>query len=93
MGGAYGLRKLGVENIKPIITRGILVDVAATGDRATSPTVTRSPGTMRREPSENRGLTPTRSGKEMRFSFAMDGPSCGGSRRSTTRTRPESVWK
>ena len=28
MGGAYGLRKLGVENIKPMITRGILIDVA-----------------------------------------------------------------
>ncbi len=28
MGGPYGLRKLGVENVKPIITRGILVDVA-----------------------------------------------------------------
>ena len=28
MGGAYGLRQLGVENVKPIITRGILIDVA-----------------------------------------------------------------
>ena len=28
MRGAYGLQKLGIEHIKPIITRGILVDVA-----------------------------------------------------------------
>ena len=28
MGGSYGLRKLGVEKVKPIITRGILIDVA-----------------------------------------------------------------
>src|SRR5262249_17979993 len=25
--GAYGLRKLGIEHVKPIITRGILIDV------------------------------------------------------------------
>ncbi len=29
MSGPYGLEKLGVENIKPYLTRGILVDVAA----------------------------------------------------------------
>lgn len=28
MGGPYGLRKLGVENVKPIFTRGTLIDVA-----------------------------------------------------------------
>ena len=28
MGGDYGLEKLGIENIKPIITRGILIDIA-----------------------------------------------------------------
>ena len=28
MRGAYGLQKLGVENIKPYITRGILIDIA-----------------------------------------------------------------
>jgi hypothetical protein len=28
MYGPYGLRKLGIENVKPILTRGILVDVA-----------------------------------------------------------------
>jgi kynurenine formamidase len=28
MAGGYGLKKLGVENIKPIFTRGVLIDVA-----------------------------------------------------------------
>jgi hypothetical protein len=27
--GAYGLKKLGIENVKPIFTRGHLIDVAA----------------------------------------------------------------
>ena len=35
VGGAYGLQKLGVQNVKPFFTRGILVDVLALkgGDR------------------------------------------------------------
>jgi kynurenine formamidase len=35
VGGAYGLKKLGIENLKPFFTRGILLDVLATkgGDR------------------------------------------------------------
>ncbi len=37
MGGPYGLRKLGVENVKPIITRGILIDVAGYKGRDTLP--------------------------------------------------------
>lgn len=34
VGGAYGLKKLGAENIKPIITRGILFDIAGLKGRA-----------------------------------------------------------
>jgi kynurenine formamidase len=33
----YGLRKLGIQNVKPIITRGILVDVAGLKNVATLP--------------------------------------------------------
>lgn len=33
MGSAYGLKKLGVENVKPIISRGILFDLVATKGR------------------------------------------------------------
>ena len=29
IGNAYGLQKLGIEKIKPLFTRGVLVDVAA----------------------------------------------------------------
>jgi len=33
IGGMYGLRKLGVHNVKPIFTRGTLIDVAALKER------------------------------------------------------------
>ncbi len=35
MGGPYGLRKLGIENVKPIVTRGILIDVAGYKGKST----------------------------------------------------------
>ena len=40
VGGAYGLKKLGVEHLKPFFTRGILLDVLAVkgGDRCRSAT-------------------------------------------------------
>jgi kynurenine formamidase len=28
VGGTYGMRRLGVENVRPVVTRGILIDVA-----------------------------------------------------------------
>lgn len=37
MRGPYGLEKLGVENVKPIITKGILIDLAAYKEQNTLP--------------------------------------------------------
>lgn len=37
IGGPYGLRKLGVENVKPIITRGVLIDIVGFKGKATLP--------------------------------------------------------
>jgi kynurenine formamidase len=37
MSGGYGLRKLGVENVKPYVTRGVLIDIAGSQGVATLP--------------------------------------------------------
>ena len=37
VGGAYGLKKLGVHNVKPFFTRGILLDILALKGGGTAP--------------------------------------------------------